>query len=89
MRRATTLTGTSKLRTARADLGAVTYRLDAWEEANGMKQANGSLTGPDAIVMKASFSNERLFLDLQTGGHVSIVMTGLGAFQVSGPVPGF
>lgn len=89
MQRIKTLTGTGKLRTADAALGTVRYSLDVWREPNGWKQANGSLVGADAIVMQAFFAKQPLLLDLQTGGHVSIIITGgSGEFQVSGPVPG-
>jgi hypothetical protein len=92
VQRIATLSGVGKLRTLSADFGVVAYKLDVWQQASGQKQANGSLAADDLAIIRAFASNDPLLLDLQTGGHVTVIITSAsideGEFKVSGPIPG-
>ena len=87
-----TLAGTGTLRADNKVFGRVQYDIRAWRERNGLKSASGTLSGPGGAVTQAMLSNQRLYLDLETGGSAIIMLRslsgGIGEFLVSGPVPG-
>lgn len=93
MTRIGALSGTGKLRTDEKDFGSVNYSLNVWLEPSGFKRADGRVAGKGAMLIDAAMNARgTLLLDLETGGHVQIILTKAslegGEFVVSGPVPG-
>lgn len=93
MHRLGTLSGLGTLRGEEGEFGKVSYTIVVWRKPGGIRGADGTMSCEGNAVARAIFSNKMLYLDLEDGNSVNVLMTQSngknGDFAVSGPVPGF